>query len=65
MLLLEAWLWTTAASAVVLLVVMGLQRLLLGPAGGRPGSRGLTALARALVRAAARPAAPGGATRAA
>ena len=63
MLLLETWLWTTAVSAGALLVVMGLQRLLCGPAHRRSRSGVLPALTHALVRAAARPPAQDPATR--
>ena len=39
MLVLMTWLWTTGASALVLLVLMGLQRVLIGPASGRRRQR--------------------------
>lgn len=39
MLVLTTWLWTTAASALLLLTVMALQRLFLGPSDGRPRQR--------------------------
>ena len=38
-LVLMTWLWTTAASALLLLTLMTLQRVLIGPASGRRRSR--------------------------
>ena len=38
-LVLMTWLWTTAASALLLLTLMALQRVLIGPASGRRRSR--------------------------
>lgn len=38
-LVLLTWLWTTGAGALVLLVLMGVQRVLIGPASGRRGEQ--------------------------